>query len=325
MVIAAGEEENGISDLPTKTFSIDKIRCINQGLGGSTEHSDKNRGCLVSSGSLQPHQLLRTTSSVPGSQGIWQVLNPPDSPAPDGQLYSSDVCKPKRGHLFPELVPTSHLHLGVVPGQEYHTMCRASPSTSQYTCGYGIKISEGSLRLDVEPNSVPEDHEPIGPARGRPVCLQVNQTTPPISTAGGPTQKLWPRMPSCKTGQSCGDLPIHLGALYTVVYPKLTRSHPPVEDTVVISSTVGIAGGLSKSPPHQTDLVVMPSDQGFLMQQGVPTLIACPISGNPSHHKDFLLRLQTSCLPHGNLKPTPTMAPVSLDGRIGASKGIGIP
>ena len=43
--------------------------------------------------------------------------------------------------------------------------------------------------------------------------------------------------------------------------------------------------------PHQADLVVMPSDQGFLMQQGVPTLITCLISGNPSHHKDFLLRL----------------------------------
>ena len=61
------------------------------------------------------------------------------------------------------------------------------------------------------------------------------------------------------------------------------------------------------------------------MQQGVPTLVACPISGNPTHHKDFLLRLQTSCSPHGDLKPTPTMAPVSLDGQIGVSKGIGIP
>ena len=97
MVEAAGQEENDIADPPTKTFSIDRIRCINQGLGGSTELSDKNRRCLVSSGSLQPHHLLRATSSIPGSQGIWQVLDPPDSPAPDGQLYSSDVCKPKRG------------------------------------------------------------------------------------------------------------------------------------------------------------------------------------------------------------------------------------
>ena len=73
--------------------------------------------------------------------------------------------------------------------------------------------------------------------------------------------------------------------------------------------------------PHQADLVVMPSDQGFLMQQGVPTLVACSISGNPTHHKDFLLRLQTSCLPHRDLKPTPTMAPVSFDGQFGVEMG----
>ena len=65
-------------DPATKTFSVDRIRCINQGLGGSTEHSDKNRACLVSSGSLQPHQLLGATNSVPDSQGIWQVLDPPE-------------------------------------------------------------------------------------------------------------------------------------------------------------------------------------------------------------------------------------------------------
>ena len=180
MVETAGQEEVGISNPASKTYSDDRIRCLNQGLGSSTEHSDKNRRCLVSSGSLKPHQLLGVAGSIPGSQGIWRVLDRPDSPAPDGQLYSSDICKPKRGHLLSELVPASHFHLGVVPGQEHYTGCRAPPWTSQYSSRCRIKMSEGPLQLDVEPNSVSEDHDPVGPVRTRPVCLQVNQTTSPL-------------------------------------------------------------------------------------------------------------------------------------------------
>ena len=61
------------------------------------------------------------------------------------------------------------------------------------------------------------------------------------------------------------------------------------------------------------------------MQQGVPQLVAWPISGNPMHHEEFLRRLQTSCLDHGGRKPTPTMLPLSLDGLAGVNKGVGIP
>ena len=70
---------------------------------------------------------------------------------------------------------------------------------------------------------------------------------------------------------------------------------------------------------HQVDLVVMPSDQGFLMQQGVPTLIVFSISGNPFHLSLTGIFSYISCLPHGNLKTTEPMAPVSLNGKISAS------
>ena len=82
---------------------------------------------------------------------------------------------------------------------------------------------------------------------------------------------------------------------------------------------------LPRRIPHQPDLVVMPQGQEFLMQQGVPQLVAWPISGNPIHHEVFLRRLQTSCLHHGETKLTPTMAPHSLSGLAGVSRGVEIP
>ena len=159
---------------------------------------------------------------------------------------------PKRGHLLPELMPASHFHLEVVPGQEHHTGCRAPPWTSQYSSGYRIKISEGPLRLDVEPNGVSEDHDPVRP---RPVCLQVNQTT-----------SLFLQLEARPRSGGHGCLPARLdkatGICQSTLVPytplsikdqgrdgENSHSCPSVEDTVVVSSAVGTTRGLSKSPP----------------------------------------------------------------------------
>ena len=77
--------------------------------------------------------------------------------------------------------------------------------------------------------------------------------------------------------------------------------------------------------PMLPDLVVIPTGQEFLMKQGVPQLIVWPISGNPTHHKDFLQRLQALCSPHGEIRPTPIMGPLSLNGLAGVTSGTEIP
>jgi len=55
--------------------------------------------------------------------------------------------------------------------------------------------------------------------------------------------------------------------------------------------------------PAREDLVILPAGQEFILNQGV---MAWPISGNPSSHKEFLCRLQ----PHlGDQKYSQTMTP----------------
>ena len=77
--------------------------------------------------------------------------------------------------------------------------------------------------------------------------------------------------------------------------------------------------------PTQSDLVMFPMGQQFLIRKGVPPLIAWPISGNPTHHKDFLMRHQSSCSPHGEIKPTPIINRPLLSGLIGVGNRIEIP
>jgi len=39
--------------------------------------------------------------------------------------------------------------------------------------------------------------------------------------------------------------------------------------------------------PAREDLVILPVGQEFIMNQGVPKLVAWPISGNPLSHEEF--------------------------------------
>ena len=77
--------------------------------------------------------------------------------------------------------------------------------------------------------------------------------------------------------------------------------------------------------PKQDDLVILPTEQEFIMSQGVPALVAWPISGNPSHHEEFLQKLQTSSWHHGDPKLSQATIPCLLNGLAGVCRGIEIP
>ena len=46
------------------------------------------------------------------------------------------------------------------------------------------------------------------------------------------------------------------------------------------------------------------TNQEFIIKQGVPILVAWPISGIPLHHEEFLCKLQSCSFDHGSPKPT---------------------
>ena len=79
-----------------------------------------------------------------------------------------------------------------------------------------------------------------------------------------------------------------------------------MENSAVVYHSSGTTRG-SSMKDSTNKRVLMPKGQEFLMQQGVPQLIAWPISGNPIHHEGFLTKLQTSCSHLGGAKQTPTI------------------
>ena len=77
--------------------------------------------------------------------------------------------------------------------------------------------------------------------------------------------------------------------------------------------------------PAQDDLVILQTEQAFIMNQGVPVLVAWPISENPLHQEEFLQRLQISCYHPGDQKLSQTTTCCLQNGLAGVYKGIGIP
>ena len=77
--------------------------------------------------------------------------------------------------------------------------------------------------------------------------------------------------------------------------------------------------------PDNPNLVSLPVGHQFILPQGVPQLIAWPISGNPSHHRAFLEKLQNFSFHHGDQRQTRTTIHCVQDGLLGVSQGIDIP
>ena len=88
---------------------------------------------------------------------------------------------------------------------------------------------------------------------------------------------------------------------------------------------LGMLQDYPRQLPPQEDLILSSSNQEFITQLGTPTLVAWPISGNPSLHEEFLHRLQNYSSLHGGTKPTLATTLYLQNGQIGVSNGIEIP
>ena len=88
---------------------------------------------------------------------------------------------------------------------------------------------------------------------------------------------------------------------------------------------LGMLEDIPQQLPNQGDLIFLHPGQEFQMPQGCPNLVAWPISGNPSHHEEFLQRLQHSSYPPGDLRPSPVTTQHLLNRLAGVTSGTEIP
>ena len=315
----------------TSTISDHRVRCIQPGLGCCTGGTNPDWRSLDGRGSNASYQLSGTASSLSCDQGIWEGLKRHSSPTPYGQYNSSFICQSQGRYNLSQAVQTSHHDVDLVHFSEHHIDSRTPSRPPQCDSRPGIVAGQGPLRLDAQSPCLLEDSGEHGTAGGRSVCLSPDKATTtllqlradPEAAATDAFMQDWSHLrgfvnpPWCLISRYLSKVKAE-GARIVLVTP-LWNTQPwfPV--------VLELLEDYPRQLVNQPDLVVLPVGQEFLMKQGVPQLIAWPISGNLTHHKAFLQRLQTSCLPHGEIKPILTTVPPLLNGLAGVSNEVEIP
>jgi len=141
------------------------------------------------------------------------------------------------------------------------------------------------MKLDLNPQVFDRIQSRIGPCK---IDLFASHQTIKFS-AGCQTQRQRKQTHSTRTGRLPGDRPIPPGACClsqikqqnarVILFTQLWNTQPWF---------LGLAEDYPRLLPASKVLVLLLSNQEFLMKQGVPELVVWFISGNILHHKEFL-------------------------------------
>ena len=303
------------------------FRCLHHRLGGLFG-GHNYRGVMVGTGDDAPHQLFRTSSCLPGSTMFSEDREQYNHSSEVGQRDSSHLHQPVGRNPLQTFMPTSTCLLGMVHSEELVSDCRTSSGSAECTGRPRIQEPEGSIRLDDQPPTASPDSRSVGSMSGRSICFS------PDSAA---TQLL--QLENRSGGRGSGCIQTGLVTLQGVCQsplvfsPSLPQSSScsegqanTINPSVAIPSVVpsGVGGCwrtyLDSSQIKGTSSF---STQGRSFK--CPNLVAWPISGNPSHHEEFLRKLQHSSYPPGDLRPSPVTTQHLLNGLAGVTSGTEIP
>ena len=239
---------------PSTPFGINRVRCIQQGLGCRPERPDPNGRYLVNAGTGTPYQLSGAVSSFSSLASIREDLGKHGGTLPLGQCDGSSIHKSEGRYSLQTAVPTSNHNLELVCCKEHLAHGGTPARASQYNSRSGITLSPRSLRLDAQSRHFSEDPRIDGAPRSGFVCLPSDQTTSPIlqletrpgshsdrcippglvTTAGlcEPAVVFNPSLPlQSKKGISTGSV-----------------DHTLLEHSIMVSNSVETAGELPSNP-----------------------------------------------------------------------------
>ena len=250
MVDILGQEFPVNPNCPSTSFSVNRVRCIQQGLGCCAKCPDPNWGYLVSAGTGAPHQLPGAISSIPSLASVRENLGKHGGTLPLGQCDGSNIHKSEGRHSLQTVVPTSNHNLELVCCKEHLAHGGTSAGASQYNSRPGVTLSPRSLRLDAQSRHFSEDPG-IDRATGSGfVCLPPDQTTSPIlqleTRPGSHSDRCIP--PGLVTTAGlCQPTLVFNSSLPLQSEKGISTGsvdHSLLEHSIVVSNSVGTAGEL---------------------------------------------------------------------------------
>ena len=166
-----GTEPPGNTSLPTMPYSDSALRCIQQGLGGSSHAmANADRRSVVTGGSNSPYKLSGVVSSLPSNQSFREDLAGCHSINVHRQHHGSKLYKSERRHNLQATLPAGFVNLDLVQQTEGLPPGRTCTRAAQYTSRRGIQDCERPM-LDAQPVSVSSNSDSNGGTGSGPVRL----------------------------------------------------------------------------------------------------------------------------------------------------------
>ena len=287
-----------------------RVRCIQHRLG-STSRGSPNRRDVVKERVSEPHQLSGAVSSLPSTPVLHKTEEryhctvengKPDSGdlhKQNGRTHSQALCSLAISLWDWSLQWNIYLVAEYLPGKE-NTVADQESRAMRDRCDWMLnphvfnEIQSQSLtgpcKIDLFALRLTKQLPRFFSWRLDPEAERTDAFSQNWSIARCYANPPWCLIPCCQS-QARQQM------VRVVIITPLWNSQPWFPTILRLKDFRCLL-------PTRADLVILPTDQELIMKQGVPDLVAWPISGNPSHHKEFMQRVQTSSYPPGKLRPS---------------------
>ena len=310
----------------------DRVRCFSSWLGCNHEGPRAEDGrTVVNQRTRDAHQLPGITGGITGNSNFCQREEEHQDISEDRQYINQSIHRSLWGNSLMADESLSHADMEVVHRAPDILDGRASPRGVESRSRRGVKNNKRSLRLDAPPTFVLTDQGEDGSPRSGHFCISSHTPTPTLL-------QLEARPSSGSNRCICSRLESFSGVCKPSVVP------PPAytcEDSREKAKVVLVAPIWKTQPwyplllqllcgyplliPLQQDAVISPTQEEFIMPEGVPRLAAWPLSGIKADQEGFLKELHIYWSPHGGARPSQHMSLSSNVGIIGDKSGVEIP
>ena len=299
-------------------------------MGWGAQQGEQQTGEMIQRGSLTPYKLSGIVGSLPDTTMFCQTQPWCDHSDETGQCHSSDIHKQVGGNTLTPTLSACSNHMGLehteniflvaehLPGKDNLVANQESRSMKD-RCDWmlnpvmfnQIQLQMGPLEIDLFASRLTKQPPQFYSWRPDPEAQGTDAFNQDWSKMRGFANPPW-----CMIGRCQSQVKRQVARI--VMITPLWTSQP------WYLSFLGMLEDFPRLLPERDDLVTLQSEQGFIMSQRMPRLVAWSISGNPLHQEEFLQRLQTSYFHLGDQKLSQTITCLQ-SGPAGVQKGIGIP
>ena len=279
-----------------------RVGCLQHGMGSPTRQAT-DRWEVVSSRNRSPHQLSQTASYLSSPTVLCQRQQRDYRADKVGQCHSSDIHQQTGGNSLSTIVPTGIDNLEVVfTERNVFLVAEHLPGKDNIIADRESRLTRDRCDWMLNPLVFQRIQQQMGPLQTDLFASRLTKQLPsffswrldPEATATDAFNQNWAQTrgfanpPRCLIARCLSQIKRQMARIVIIIPQWASQPWYPI-----------ILGMLEDYPRillAGEDLVILPTSQDFIMNQGVPELVAWPVSGNPSNHEEFLWRLQPSSL-----------------------------